>query len=522
MSVSESFTKLKAPEIKLLAKDIGLKLMGREKKSDLLGMINAALDAKLNSMTLDDLKYFADSIGLDIPAAIQPADCAALLKPALTDAAVRQLFNVSSQQQSQLEEIGGELKNLEKDMESVLDKLEHLPPPDMTDIYVIDQKLTDVVKTNIDYSNVASLLDVGRIKFLDRKYVESMTILDEAIKASEDMIQKYCDITQAFIILSAEKVLEECRDSKSNNEKAADMLIHAKRTFSSRGANRLEAIQALSELAKKVHREEVIILEQRLAQVEPLINAMRVQGVDIFNAERYIHRARESFLIGDLASVTAYLDKSVNMANESKNQWINEIRNDIPRVESIIHQASELGADTAEAEKHLLQAKSAFANKDYSLCSELKKQAERKAMESQHSQIQKAAKLEREKLGDAEKILSSLVPIMREAEAYGINVMEMSGSMHSARNALMNNDYVNALTYARDAESRSKSVLTQVKSFREHVIASREPLQLCQTCNVVGVKLFPQGKAVCVNCGMVYDVQVREPEQKKSSWFKKK
>lgn len=521
MVSDDPITKLKVPELRALAKDIGLQLTGKEKKTELLAAISNALDSRLGSMSVESIKEFGSSIGVDLSGFSQVAECTEALKPSISGACLKKLFGAADTPvtQKQLENIGDELVEVDKDVESVVQNLEHRPAPDMTDIYVIDQKLADVVKMNIDYSNVASMLDVGRIKFLDRKYVESMSILNEAIKASESMISLYNDITQAFIILSAEKILEECRDSKNNDEKAADALIHAKRTFSTPGPNRQEAIRRLSEIAANVHREEVIFLEQRMAFVEPLINAMKVQGVDVFNAERYLHRARESFLLGDLASVTAYLDKALNMANESKDRWIQEIGNDIPRVESILNQAAELGADVSAAQKHLAQAKSAFDNQDYSLCSELKKQAERKAMESQHSQIQKAAKLEKEKLGDAEKILNSLVPMMREAEVYGIQASEMSGAVQAARTALMNNDYVNALTYARDAEARSKPVWTQIKASREAVIASREPLRQCNSCNTASLKVFPNNKAACVNCGMVYDIQVREPERK--GWFRK-
>jgi len=249
----------------------------------------------------------------------------------------------------------------------------------MADIYDIDQKLTDVVKQDMDFTNVATMMDMGRVKFLDRNYVESMTMLMEAGKTCQMFYENYKDVTYAFVILSAEKILEVCCQAELNDENAADALIHAKRTFPEGGKKREEAIHALVELSNAVYREEIIYLENRLAQVEPLINAMRVQGVDVFNAERYLHRAREAFLVGELASVNNQLEKAQYTAEESKDVWINEIYNDIPRVESIITQASDLGADTTGAEKHLEQAKMAFENEDYSLCAELKKLAERKA-----------------------------------------------------------------------------------------------------------------------------------------------
>jgi hypothetical protein len=521
--------KLKAGELKTLANELGLPTTGKEKKAELAELVLASLREKITQLPIERLKKIASGQNLTTPESYQTLDYVnAIMNNPYVDT-LKDVFDIEGKTTSQkqgtqeeLEDIGDELVQVEKDIEGVVQKLERMPALDMADIYLIDQKLADVVKLNIDYGHVANMLDVGRIKFLDRKYIESMTMLTEAIKASDNLHNQYRDITQAFIILSAEKILEECRESKSNNEIAADSLIKAKRMFFTGSENKYDSVKKVSEISSTVYKEEVMFLEGRLAQVEPLISALKVQGVDVFNAERYLHRAREAFLAGELASVNSYLDKSVNTAEDSKNHWIEEIRADIPRVESILKQASELGADISTAEKHLSQAKVAFENQDYSLCSELKKIAERKAMESQHLQIQKAAKLEREKLGDAEKILGTIAPLIREAEAYGINTYDINGVINASRNALFNNDYVNALTYARDAETRSKQVWTQVRAFRESVIASREQLQHCQTCNTMGLKVFPHGKAVCVSCGMVYDIQVRAPEAQKSGWFKKK
>ncbi|MFO7619467.1 MAG: hypothetical protein R6W91_07455 [Thermoplasmata archaeon] len=517
-------SKLKVAELKSLASKIGLSLTGKEKKIEVIGLIEVAVGDKLKLLQLEELRAIAADFNIKTQDSYQIPDYINAIMSNLSANSVKRIFSKGGTNHGldELENIGEELVQVEQDIENIVQSLEHVPPPDMADIYLIDQKLADVVKMNIDYSKVASMLDVGRIKFLDRKYIESMTMLTEAVKASEEMVSQYRDITQAFIILSVEKILEECRESKSNDEAAADALITAKRNFFTHGENRAESIRALTEIAQKVYKEELMFLEERLAFVEPMISALKVQGVDVFNAERYLHRAREAFLASELVSVNSYVEKSINTAEESKYQWIQDIRNDIPRVESILKQASELGADISSAEKHLSQAKIAFDNQDYSLCSELKKIAERKAMESQHLQIQKAAKLEREKLGDAEQILATITPLAREAEAYGMNTVEIMGVMQAARNALINNDYVNALTYARDAESRSRPLWTQVKAHRESILASGEPLQQCQTCNSMGLKVFPYGKAVCVNCGMVYDIQVRGPPEQKKGWFKKK
>lgn len=526
MGTGKSLSKMKVAELKELATNLDLSLTGKEKKSELIALIEEEAGTKLKSLKVGDLKAFARDFEIPLGKAKKKGELVDIILPGLTNESVIVLFD-AVQPKINLEEIGEELVEVEKDLEEVVHKLEVSSTPDMADIYAIDQKLADVVKQDMDLTNVATMLDTGRIKFLDRKYLESMTLLMESAKTCQMFYENYKDVTHAFVILSAEKILEECRQAESNDENAADSLIHAKRTFPEGGKKRDEAIQDLLDLANNVHREEIIYLENRLAQVEPLINAMRVQGVDVFNAERYLHRAREAFLIGELSNVNDHLEKAQYTAEESKDIWISEIYDDIPRVESIIKQANDLGADTTSAEKHLGQSKVAFENEDYSLCAELKKLAERKAMESQHSQIQKAAQLEREKFGDAEKILATLTSIIREAEAYGINIQEINLSISSARNAIINNDYVNALTYAREADEQSKPIWTQIKAQRDAVLSSGQTLKQCQACNTPGITALQSGKAVCVNCGMVYDVQVRNaqsgdkkraPKKKKKGW----
>ena len=128
-------------------------------------------------------------------------------------------------------------------------------------------------------------------------------------------------------------------------------------------------------------------------------------------------------------------------------------------------------------------------------------------------------------MGDADKILATLSSLVREAEAYGIYTQEINTSIGNARNALINNDYVNALTYAREAETQSKPIWTQIKAQRDAILSSGQQLKHCQTCNAMGITIVQSGKAVCVNCGMVYDVQVRsvapqsgKKKKKKKSW----
>ncbi len=513
VGLGESFRNMGIAQLRGLVKDFGIEVKGGKKKGDFLDALDEAVQSKLGSMNVSELKSLAKQLSLDISGKRKKPVLIELLLSSLTSDSLMELF-IPAEEHS-LEEIGEELVDIEKDVEAVVKSIEDLHTPEMSDLYEVDRKLEDMAKQSLDYTVVSDMLDMGRVKYMDGKYIEGISMLAEASKTSKEFFDNYQDITYAFLMLASEKILEECRDAESNDEVAADLLIDAKRAFSSGGTRREEATETLIERANKVYREELELLEREMDQREGMIKALKIQGVDVFNAERYLHRAREAFLAGELASSMSYLEKALNHANDSKDGWIEEIRQSVPRVEAIIQQASDLGADTSDAEKSLNQAKVALQNDDYSLCSELTKLAERKAMESQQGQIQKAAQLEREKLGDAGEIIAIVAPLVQEAQLYDLDVQQISWSLQEAKDALKNNDYVDSLSYARQAESQSKHLTSQLEAERERVMAAGGEFKPCQLCNAEAVKIFDSGWARCMSCGQMFEVKV---PGKKKKW----
>ncbi len=521
MTLGESIQKMTMTELKKLVKEVDIKPSGK-KKSDFIAAIDEALSEKLNSCNISELKALAKESSIDLGGKKKKGDIIEVISSSLDPESLSAFLAPAKPEpeEESLEDIGEELVEIEKDVEKVLVDVGKIPTADMADILEIDKKLTDIVKVNVDYANVGSLLDVGRVKFMDGRYMESMKMLHEASKTSKDFFEEYQDVTYAYIILAAEKILEDCADAESNDEVAADALIDAKRAFSEKGARRSESAELLNKIASIVYKEELELLENLMNKRESTIKAIKVQGVDVFNAERYLHRAREVYLVGELANCMTNLEKSYNIANESKNVWVREIENDVPRVESIIKQSSEFGADISDAENYLNKAKTALENEDYSLCAELTKFAERKAMVGQHGQIQKAARLEKKKLDDAQEILTSLSPLVQEAKMYQMDVRAIDDAVNSSMGALQNNDYVNALTYAREAENLAKYLKTQVEAEREKILAAGGDFKECSMCLNHSVKLFTNNWARCMSCGQTFQV-VGDKKRKKWGLFGK-
>jgi tetratricopeptide (TPR) repeat protein len=533
-NLGDSIKNLGISELEKLIKSLNIQFLisGEPKPEDYLAAISKAVQDRLSSKKVAELKSLAKQLNVPLGSKAKKKEITDAIQPALTVDSLRTLLTQApmlpelpdipqKKTEGELEVIGSELVEIEKDVEMVMDKVEKIPAPDMADIYEIDKVLSEAIRLTIDYSAVGGMLDTGRVKFMEKRYIESLGMLTEAAKVSGDFFNKYQDIAFAHTILAAEKILEECREANSNDENAADALIDAKRAFKEKGVRRQDATKKLIEVADKVYREELRLLEELMSKREGIIQAMKIQGVDVFNAERYLHRARESYLIGELNSSVQYLDKAMNTANESKAVWVKEILDGVPRVEGIIKQAKELGANVADAEKHLHQAKGALMNKDYALCQELSRLAERKAMENQQVQIQKAAQLEREKLGDAQKIISAIEPLVQEAQMYRIEAQNVGMALYSARMSLQSGDYVNAMMHARQAEAMAKPLKTRVEAEREKIIAAGGDFKRCMMCNTNFVRVFDTGWARCMNCGQMFQVVGQDGQQRagKKGWF---
>lgn len=438
-----------------------------------------------------------------------------MIKAILDNASEAELsiaLDISSDHEPENTGISGaeELADIGRELENSVDELEKMPSAENADIQYIDEMLDNNTQLSVDYSPVGLKLDLGRVKYHDKRFMDALNELAVARENYEIFHANLTESLHSFIILAAEHVFDDCVDAQCNDEKAAAVLLEAKRAFLDKGARRREAVDRLIEVTNEIYKEQIAYIRDRMQELEASINTMKIQGVDVFNSERYIHRSKEAFSNGELSLTGEYLDKAKTLAEESRSDWIRRIEENLPRVKQVIQMANDLGADVSEAEKFLGQATMSLENKDYALCAELTKVCERKAMESQQSQIQKAAQLERRQLAEAQEILTQIEPALQEARLYGMDTRRVNDTIHNARIALQSNDYVNAKIYARDAENLMRTLAPQLEAERARLLKSSNDLTVCHNCGHPTVKSFNNGWARCLTCGMMSETKKQD------------
>ncbi len=240
---------------------------------------------------------------------------------------------------------------------------------------------------------------------------------------------------------------------------------------------------------------------ERLAATRDTIHEAANLGAGVGAAEDAWRRAADSLEHRDLPAAEWELDRAAALAVEAQRRHVREIHDALSAVEDHISAARKVGADTAGAEDLWVQAKSAFAARDYVQAGELVKQAERAAIRGQQDQIGRAIQLRENQIGRAHAIIAACEPLLKEAESYDLSVAEVRTLLRQARDVLAKGDYLAGMTFARNAEEAAYRLSTQVEEERGRRGIERPARGVCGVCGSDALTFYEDGWGRCMACG---------------------
>ncbi len=509
-SFKQKLNKLKISELKSILSRSHIAYPDKMKKAEIIDFISSTVEDRLSNLKVGELKQLSTDLSIDIRGQKKKDGIITQIMLELEPDRLPLLF---SNIEDDLVRIGSDIVDIGKDIEETIGLIQRMPVSG--DIDEIDKVLFDLSNADVDISSLLKKFDMGRVMFKDRKFIDTIDELTETNDICTAIFSDFEDILYAHLILACENLIEKCNEIPSSEKRDTKILVDAKRGFKAGGSSRENSVRALIIYATGLYHSEINKIRESIVEIDSFITTMKLQGVDVFNAERYLNRARDSLNEVDFVNAIEYLDKSKNSANESQESWKSQIIDDVPRVERVISAANELGADVIEADKMLNQAKIALDNEDFALCAELTKISERKAMEIQQSQIQKAAQLERRQLGEVRDSLASMEPIIQEAFIYGIDIGEINKAIQNTKNSLVNNDYVNGKISVREAGNLVKLIWPRIEDFRKNIVSEGSEFHNCPSCGKTMIKVFDNHWARCMSCGLIWPPP---PESKKKKW----
>jgi hypothetical protein len=473
------------------------------------------INERLTDMKLDQLREKAEAWGVQLKAKRKMDVVAELLdSPSGAEGAFKEFFgSVETSGEVELEAIGRDIEQAVREAESA----DLLCQEDMDEI----RRLLEQHKAlGVNFREPEQLMGRAMQSLGARDLEDALRSMQNSMGLAHQASDNFRRFATATLLASADSLLHSTHMAESNDHEAKRMLSYALSSYRDGLPGLDGAIQPLVERCVQVFKDELVALNDLYQTKRILISNFKNQGVDTFNAERYMRRVEDALATRNHVEAWEYLERAEKSVVESRNAWMTQIQGEVPLAENVIQEARHLGADTMEAEKLIAQARVAMQTHDYALCAELTKRSTRKAMEAQQQQIQRASELQRKQLQKADASLAAAYPVLQESRAYGMDTVLMDQLAQSLRAALQAGDYVNATTFAKDLEEAVRLARPKMEAERERVAQLQTPLGgPCPSCQQNAVRFLETGFGRCLSCGYIFSYQIPQVVgQEKKKW----
>jgi hypothetical protein len=470
---------------------------------DVKKALAVAIFDRLADMKASDLKDKAQAWGVQAKGKKKQEIIESILdSPEGAEGAFREFFGgTEGKNELELEAIGRDIEQAVKEAEGS----DLLRPEEMEEI----KRLLEQHKTlAVNFREPEQLMGRAMQSLGARDMEDALRSAQSSMGLAQQASDNFRRFATATLLSAAEGIINTTHLAESNDHEAKRALSYALSAYRD-GLPMEAALTPLVEKCVRIFKDELVALNEVYQTKRILISNFKNQGVDTFNAERYMRRVEDALNLRNHAEAWEYLERAEKSVVESRNAWITQIRGEVPMAENVIQEARHLGADTAEAERLIAQARVAMDAQDFALCAELTKRSTRKAMEAQQQQIERAGELQRRQLQKADSSLQAAYPLMQEARAYALDVALMDQMAQSLRAALQAGDYVNATSYAKDLEEAARLLRPKVEAERERVSHLQTPLGgPCPGCKQNSVRFLETGYGRCLSCGYIFTYQI--------------
>ncbi|MGQ9583744.1 MAG: hypothetical protein ACUVV6_09600, partial [Thermoplasmatota archaeon] len=148
-------------------------------------------------------------------------------------------------------------------------------------------------------------------------------------------------------------------------------------------------------------------------------------GADTSEAEKYHKQARTALESGDFDKAATLNRNAMTLAKEAKQKYLHYgVKYIISGAETAVKSAGQMGAETAEPESLLREARQLLDKEDYDGAEQLARKAERMAI------------LAEERLRELSGTLDRLEKRMEEVRVYGVDLTEVESAVSAARDLM--------------------------------------------------------------------------------------
>lgn len=239
------------------------------------------------------------------------------------------------------------------------------------------------------------------------------------------------------------------------------------------------------------------ILEEKTAELRKL-ETMGVEGEALRNLLR---EAEYASRLDQHARALDLLHRFDQVAERTREDRLTQLRARLGSLEGKLGDARGLGASVDDAAKLLEQALDAMEREDLVLATQLARQCEEGIVRAQKVQIEWALRLRKQYFEQVKDTVSYLKPILREADAYGLDTQRPRELIRTALGLLRQEDYFSALERSQEARDALEALLPEVVDARKERGVEEPTEAICSRCGSAELTFQEDGWSTCGACG---------------------
>ncbi len=467
----------------------------------------------LSTMTVDELRSFAEENGIDISGLKAKTD---LIDAMAIYPGIATLLGLGSEGD---EEDTSPPPYPEEEVveEEYGEEPEEQAPP------ALANRLRESLRTKVDFAVLEDFLRETVAKFKDRNFDVSLQTARDSIHKVDEKVRDYVQSAWAFAIVSAQKILETSNKTSRAAKDAKASLQEAVEAF--QGDSFFKAPELLDGLvtsAVDLFNYEMDKARDRVAAQEKALQNIQAMGGDVSGALTMLRRASEALNENDRASYLDLIGEADALVDKAREGRIAEIKEAVGSVEAMIEETSAIGANVSEAQGLLTKVKEAVDSDDFVAANDLVSEAEQTVLEIQKAHIDRVSQMQERQVQKVKELIAHIKPLIDKARSEGFQANEAMQDLKGAAASINSGDYVNALIMAKKAYHSVKSFKSQMEAANLETASVSEELEVledlpteeeppaeavpCTNCGSENVQVSGKGKARCLDCGKKFRV----------------
>ncbi len=480
--------------------------------------ISDAVKSSLSKMKVNELKSFAEEHGIDISGL--------KAKPDLVDAIALYpgIARILEDEHEVPEEEETLPSFLQEEPEEAPPEEPEEPEPE-TRVPALSERVKQALKASVDFSTVEHYLSEAATKFKERNYDAAVQTAKDSVFKIEEKVSDFVEASWAFAIASAQRILDTSNKSSKAAKEAKRCLDEATEAFKDSSFIRApEILQDLGAAALNLYSYEMDRAREHVASQEKALEDVKAMGGDVATASTMLSRAAEALGSNHRASYLDMIAEANTLVERARHNRIGEIKEAADSVDSVIQEASSIGADVGEASRLIEDVRRAIDSEDFVSADDLVAKAEQVALQSQKSHIDRVSQMRDQQIEKVKDLIGQIKPLIDKAKTQGLQAGEAVEDLRAAVEHVNAGDYVNALLRAKRSYQAVKAFkskqeakeleTTTIKAEETVEVKGAEPVEepaeepetTCVHCGSKNVDVGSRGKARCMDCGKKFRV----------------